>query len=110
MFNAANRTVHVSRNPIDFRFGINKLLSYVFQANLSPQSGDVIVFSGKNRQRLKIIHGDATGIWLSLKLFTSNEARARVTFLDNESMTVISPSDLAILLEGILTVESITTR
>ena len=100
--------VYIARFPIDFRFGINRLLSFALHANLSPQSGDVVVFSGKNKKRFKILHGDATGLWLSLKIFTSDEARSRVVFLDNEQMSVISSADLACLLEGKRDLESLS--
>lgn len=102
-----SRVVYIARFPIDFRYGANKLLAYVLEAELSPQEGDVVVFSGKNKKRLKILHGDSTGIWLSLKIFTSDEARARVEFLDDQRLTTLSSSELALLLEGLVPVEAL---
>jgi hypothetical protein len=105
-----SRTICVARQPIDLRSGINRLLSIAKQANLDPQKGDIAVFSGRNRKRLKVLHGDTTGIWLSVKMFTSEKARSRVAFLDDEMVTEVTSADLAVLLEGATAVEMLSKR
>jgi hypothetical protein len=99
------RNVHIARFPIDLRFGINRLWALARDAGLSPENGDVVVFSGRNRKRLKVLHADLTGIWLSVKIFSSEEARSRVGFLDNVELTAVSPADLVLLLEGMVDLE-----
>lgn len=94
------RRVHMAEFRIDFRFGLNRLLSMAYDAGLNPESGDVIVFGGRNRKKLKLVHADATGIWLSIKLFTSEEARCRIPFLTDGTVREISHDEFMEFISG----------
>ena len=54
--------------PIDFRAGLNKLVSLVANAlHKGPYCGHVFVFRSKRADRLKLIHFDGTGMCLMTK-------------------------------------------
>ena len=54
--------------PIDFRAGVNKLVSLVANAlHKDSYCGHVFVFRSKRADRLKLIHFDGTGMCLMTK-------------------------------------------
>ena len=60
--------VLVATQPVDFRCGINRLVSLVTQAlGADAYCGDLFVFRSRRRDRLKVIHFDGTGMVLTTK-------------------------------------------
>lgn len=60
--------VLVATQPIDFRAGINRLVSLVTQAlGSDAYDGAVYVFRSRRADRLKMIHFDGSGIMLATK-------------------------------------------
>jgi len=60
--------VLVASQPIDFRCGINRLVSLVTQAlGADAYGGDLFVFRSRRRDRLKMIHFDGSGMVLTTK-------------------------------------------
>lgn len=68
--------------------------------NLDPYAGDVVIFIGRNRRRVKVLHADPTGLWISSKLFTLEAMKTRFKFLSEPLCKKISHGELALLLEG----------
>ena len=99
MLNRISRVV-VCNYPIDMRKGFNSLLAIAQAHNLEPQNGDLLIFGGRNRRRVKILHGDRTGVWLSIKVFTEEEAMFRMRFLES-GIREISVEELRWLLSGL---------
>ena len=94
------RRVFVAEFSVDLRFGINRLIGFAFQSGLDPKNGDVILFGGRNRKRLKILHGDDTGVWLSGKTFFAEDAHCLIKSIANGTLREISISDLASIIDG----------
>lgn len=65
---AADVPVYLHREPIDFRAGINTLVTLVEQAmQLDPFSRAVFVFHNRSRDRIKLLLYDRSGFWLLMK-------------------------------------------
>ncbi|WP_287320975.1 IS66 family insertion sequence element accessory protein TnpB [Mesorhizobium sp.] len=61
--------IWLSREPVDFRRGVNGLAALVAQAlQADPYSGDVFIFRSKRKDRLKLLMWDGTGVVLATKL------------------------------------------
>lgn len=60
--------VLVATQPIDFRAGINRLVSLISQSlGGDPYGGQLYVFRSKRNDRLKAIRFDGTGVVLATK-------------------------------------------
>ena len=60
--------VFVYQEPIDMRYGFERLHSYCVQGlNARMDQGHLYVFFGKNRRRLKVLWYDGTGLVLATK-------------------------------------------
>lgn len=60
--------VYLHREPIDFRAGINTLVTLVEQAmQLDPFSRAVFAFHNRSRDRIKLLLYDRSGFWLLMK-------------------------------------------
>ena len=68
--------------------------------NLDPFSGDLLIFIGRHRRRIKVLYADPTGLWLSAKRFTLEAMKTRLDFLLEPSCDSITQAELAMLLEG----------
>jgi hypothetical protein len=64
------RRLCIVRKRVDFRKGHEGLLGEAFRLDLSPMNGDVIVFVGRRRDRVKILLADESGLWLQYKVLT----------------------------------------
>lgn len=95
-----NRRIYVANYVVDFRKNHDGLLAEAFKLNLNPFRGDIIIFVGRRRTRIKVLYSDETGLWLSSKKFTVQSMRTRFRFLVDPSYTKISQGELGMLLEG----------
>lgn len=68
--------------------------------NLDPFSGDVVIFIGRHRRRIKVLYADATGLWVSSKRFTLEAMKTKLEFLCDPSCDSITEAELAMLIEG----------
>ena len=60
--------VYLHREPIDFRAGINTLVTLVEQSmQLDPFAHAVFVFHNRGRNRIKLLLYERTGFWLLMK-------------------------------------------
>ena len=86
-------------HKVDFRKGHNGLLAECYKMGLDPFRGDVVIFLGRNKKRLKVLYADSTGLWVSSKLLMKS-MKTRLRFLVDPSCKEITESELGILIEG----------
>ncbi|WP_442808519.1 IS66 family insertion sequence element accessory protein TnpB, partial [Trinickia soli] len=68
----ADLQIYLHREPIDFRAGINSLVTLVEQSmQLDPLARAVFAFHNRKRDRVKLLLYDRAGFWLLLKRFES---------------------------------------
>jgi hypothetical protein len=92
--------IWLARHRVDFRKAHNGLLAEAYKMNLDPFNGDVVIFIGKNRRRLKVLYADPTGMWISSKIFTIEAMKTKMNFLLEPSCESITSAELAMLCEG----------
>jgi hypothetical protein len=100
IFSNRSYRIFVANYAVDFRKNHDGLLAESFKLNLNPFKGDVVIFVGRRRTRIKVLYSDETGLWLSSKKFTVQSMKTRFKFLVDPSYTKISQGELAMLLEG----------
>jgi len=68
MLNLAGRRVFLARAVVDMRKSYQTLSDVVrLQLDLDPLSGDVFIFVGRDRSRVKVLVWDASGFWICAK-------------------------------------------
>ena len=92
--------IWLARHRVDFRKAHNGLLAEAYKMSLDPFKGDIVIFVGRNRRRIKVLYADRTGLWVSAKVFTLEAIKTTFQFLTDLSCEVIRESELALLLEG----------
>lgn len=64
----ADLQVYLHREPIDFRAGLNTLVTLVEQSmQLDPLARAVFAFHNRKRDRVKLLLYDQAGFWLLMK-------------------------------------------
>lgn len=90
--------VFVYHKPIDMRYGFERLSFFVREdLNVDIDYGDLFIFLGNNRRRLKAIYFDGSGLVLITKRMEKTSFMNIRDF--NESLT-ITQSELELLLHG----------
>jgi transposase len=92
--------VYLHREPIDFRSGINSLVTLVEQTmQLDPLARVVYAFHNRKRNRVKLLLYDRSGFWLMLKRLEADQ----FSWPRNRQQTVIelTTEQLHWLLDGI---------
>jgi transposase len=60
--------VYVALAPVDLRAGFNALSALVkTRLQADPLSGHLFVFTNRNRNRLKVLYWDGSGLWVCAK-------------------------------------------
>jgi transposase len=98
------RRIFIARAATDMRKSFNTLSALVEnQLGKDPYAGDVFVFIGRNRNRLKVLVWDASGFWLCARRLESGTFAVPRPLLEAGSKDVIqvSPAEMALVLEGI---------
>jgi transposase len=91
--------IWLSREPVDFRRGVNGLAALVAQAlQANPYSGDVFIFRSKRKDRLKLLMWDGTGMVLATKWL---EAGRFAWPPIRDGVVRLSATQLALLVEGL---------
>lgn len=85
---------------VDFRKQHDGLLGEAYKMNLDPFAGDIVIFVGRARRRIKVLYADSTGIWLSAKKFTTEAMKTKLQFLSEPTSRSITQAELAMLMEG----------
>jgi transposase len=106
MLNLSDRRIFLARAPIDMRRGIDTLSSLVASAfQHDPYVGDVFVFLGRDRKRVKILIWDHSGFWIAMKRLESGTFASPsppVMDLAGQPVLQISAAELQMILEGIV--------
>lgn len=92
--------IYLAVEPVDMRKSFNGLWSLAEQKlHENPRQGAVFVFVNKDRNRLKMLYWDGTGIWI----FAKRLEEGRFTWPVGSDRTKLSlqPEALAMLMAGI---------
>ena len=101
MLSTLNRQrVWLAQHRVDFRKLHDGLLAEAYKMSLDPFLGDVIIFIGRNRRRIKLLYADSSGVWVSTKVFTLEAMKTNLKFMFEPSCTRITMAELAMLMEG----------
>ena len=92
--------VFIAQHAIDFRKGADSLIAECYAMELNPYQGDCVVFVHRSRKMLKVIGGDAHGVWVLLRRFEGGSLKEMFPFLADPSFVTTTPGELALLLEG----------
>lgn len=92
--------VWLAQHRVDFRKQHQGLLAECYKMALDPFQGDIVIFIGKNRRRIKVIYADSTGYWVSSKVFSMEAMKTRFSFLTEASCKSVTSAELSMLMEG----------
>jgi transposase len=98
------RRIFLARAATDMRKSFNTLAALVeHQLGHDPFAGDVFVFIGKRRNRMKVLVWDASGFWLCARRLEEGTFAVPVPLLEAGATAVVqvSPAEMAMVLEGI---------
>jgi len=98
------RRIFLARAATDMRKSFNTLADLVeHQLGHDPFAGDVFVFVGRKRNRMKVLVWDASGFWLCARRLESGTFAVPQPLLEAGSRSVVqvSPAEMALVLEGI---------
>lgn len=98
------RRIFLARQATDMRKGCASLAAVVENAlGQDPYAGDIFVFVGKHKNRVKIVAWDRSGFWLcSKRLEQGTFAVPKGAAVENGVGTMpLSPAQIQMLLEGI---------
>ncbi len=87
-------------HKVDFRKSHDGLLAECYQMGLDPFAGDVVLFVGRCRRRMKLLFADDSGLWLAFKRFNSASMKTRFRFLSDPEVKQISVAELQMFFEG----------
>lgn len=91
--------VYIYQNPIDMRFGFERL-SFFIREEMGKKIdfGDIFIFLGKNRKRLKAMWFDGSGLLLLTKRMEKKNGFMNV--IDLNGQDEIKQNELELLLHG----------
>ena len=99
-FPAPIRRVGLVHVRVDFRKGHSGLLGAAYSYGLSPYDGDLVVFVGRHKDRMKLLAADSTGLWVWYKILNEGTVARDFKFLSDPTVSFIAPSTVNKLLEG----------
>jgi len=97
---AKMRFIYVATHRVDFRKNHDGLLAEAYNMGLDPYAGDVVLFVGRCRRRMKLIFADSTGLWLAYKKFNDSTIKTKFRFLNDPGYNKISTAELQMFFEG----------
>jgi len=90
--------VYVYHKPIDMRYGFERLSYFVREGfEVDIDQGDLFIFLGNNRKRLKALYFDGSGLVLITKRM---EKTNFMNIKDYDDSLTITQSELELLLHG----------
>lgn len=96
----AGLRIYLAVEPVDMRKQFNGLWAYaVEKLKEDPLNGAVFVFSNQERNRIKLLYWDGTGVWVMAKRLE----RGRFTWPigSEKDRLTLAPEALTMLLAGI---------
>lgn len=101
----AGISIYVSLVPMDMRKAINGLVQWVSEELKRPvQSGDLFVFVGRSKDRIKILYWDRNGFVLYHKRLEKHQFLLPKAESMKNDVLVLSEAQLEGLLSGLNTV------
>lgn len=94
------RRIMLARYKVDFRKGHDGLLAEAYKLGLKPMAGDVVIFLGRDKRRLKVLYADSNGLWVSYKRFNGESMKSSFKFLADAAASRITTAELTLLLDG----------
>lgn len=88
------------RYKVDFRKAHDGLLAEAYKLGLKPVFGDMVIFIGRDRRRIKLLYADGNGLWVAYKRFHAETMKSRFEFLTDPKADVITHAELALLVDG----------
>jgi len=85
---------------VDFRKSHDGLLAECYRIGLDPFAGDVVLFVGRCRRRMKLLFADESGLWLAFKKFNAQTMKTKFRFLSDPQVKQISTGELQMFFEG----------
>jgi transposase len=93
--------IYLAAGATDMRKGFEGLYGLVRdRLSCDPLSGHVFLFSNAQRNRLKLLFWDGSGLWVCAKRLEKGRFRWP-EMADKEMKLILSPEELALLLGGI---------
>lgn len=100
LLDGRSRRVWLAQHRVDFRKQHQGLLAESYKMGLNPFDGDIVIFVGRNRRRIKVFYADPTGLLLTSKVFTVEAMKTQFSFLIEPVCKSITPGELSLLMEG----------
>ena len=94
------RFIHLSMHRVDFRCAHDGLLAEAYKMGLDPFAGDVVLFVGWCRRRMKLLFADNSGLWMAFKRFNAESMKTHFRFLTDPQFNKISMAELQMFFEG----------
>lgn len=94
------RYIHVALHKVDFRKSHDGLLAECYHMGLDPFAGDVVLFVGRCKRRMKLLFADNSGLWLAFKRFNGEAMKTKFLFLADPEVKQISMGELQLFFEG----------
>jgi hypothetical protein len=94
------RFIHLAMHRVDFRRSHDGLLAEAYKMGLDPFAGDVVLFIGRCRRRMKLLFADNTGLWVAAKRFNDKSMKTKFRFLESAQVNEISMAELQMFFEG----------
>ena len=94
------RKIWLALHRVDFRRHHDGLLAEAYKVGLDPFRGDLLIFIGKHKTRLKVLYADDTGLWVATKRFTEESMRTKFKFLSDPNCSEITQAELAMIVAG----------
>ncbi len=94
------RRLVIAQHRVDFRKHWDGLLAESYRMGFDPYDGDCVVFIKRDKTQLRALMGDARGLILIARRFDGGCLELDWVFKTSPHTEVISPAQLAMLLEG----------
>lgn len=94
--------IYLALEPVDMRKQYDGLWTLAAQhLGLDPMGGALFVFTNKNRDRIKLLHWDGSGVWVLAKRLERGRFTWPASATGDTRKLVLEPSALTLLLDGI---------
>lgn len=104
MLNLAGRRIFCCASPVDMRKSFDSLADWVrLGLGMDPFQGDVFLFIGRDRQRLKVLVWEGDGFWVAMRrLETTRLAPPAPWGTVGATSWAMTPAEVAILLHTVV--------
>jgi hypothetical protein len=94
------RRIWLALHCVDFRRHHDGLLAEAYKVGLDPFRGDLLIFVGRSKNRIKVLYADESGLWVATKRFTEQSMRTKFKFLTDPQCSEITQAELAMIVAG----------